>query len=283
MNRKNIIFIIVLVGIGIVFGIKNIIGDLVSNNKIGVLDIDYAIMDSKDAIEDIDYLVGNGVKALIIRVNSPGGGVAASQEIYQHIARVKEENNILIVSAFSAVAASGGYYVALDSDFIFANPGSVVGSIGVIMSYPILEEMLGYIGINQETIKSSEYKDTGSPYRKLNESEEEYLQELVDDMYNQFVGAVSKHRKINKDVIMNKFKGKVFTGLQAKENGLIDSVGSYVDALEYVKTKLSISSENIIYAKEEDNGLFDFIFNNLSNKLEYSNFNNYKVPSYLWQ
>ena len=201
MNRKNIIFIIVLVGIGIVFGIKNIIGDLVSNNKIGILDIDYTIMDSKDAIEDIDYLVENGVKALIVRVNSPGGGVAASQEIYQHIVRVKELNNILIVSAFSAVAASGGYYVALDSDFIFANPGSVVGSIGVIMSYPILEEMLGYIGINQETIKSSEYKDTGSPYRKLNESEEEYLQELVDDMYNQFVGAVSKHRKINKDVI----------------------------------------------------------------------------------
>ena len=105
-------------------------------------------------LDIVQYLVENGVKALIIRVNSPGGGVAASQEIYQHIARVKEENNILIVSAFSAVAASGGYYVALDSDFIFANPGSVVGSIGVIMSYPILEEMLGYIGINQETIKS---------------------------------------------------------------------------------------------------------------------------------
>ena len=104
------------------------------------------------------------------------------------------------------------------------------------MSYPILEEMLGYIGINQETIKSSEYKDTGSPYRELNESEEEYLQGLVDDMYKQFVEAVSKHRKIDKDTIINKFQGKVFTGLQAKENGLIDSIGSYVDAIEYVKT-----------------------------------------------
>ena len=248
-----------------------------------MLDVDYTIMDSKDAIEDIDYLIDNGIKALIIRVNSPGGGVSASQEIYQHIVRVKEESDILVVSAFSAVAASGGYYVALDSDFIFANPGSVVGSIGVIMSYPILEEMLGYIGINQETIKSSEYKDTGSPYRELNESEEEYLQGLVDDMYKQFVESVSKHRKIDKDTIINKFQGKVFTGLQAKENGLIDSIGSYIDAIEYVKTKLAITNENVIYPKEEKNGLFDFIFNNLSNKLQYPNFNNYKVPSYLWQ
>ena len=283
MSKRNIIFIVVLVVVGFVFIAKNVFSNFISSNKIGILDIDYTIMDSKDAIKDIDYLIDNGIKALIIRVNSPGGGVSASQEIYQYIVRVKEENDIFVVSAFSAVAASGGYYVALDSDFIFANPGSVVGSIGVIMSYPILEEMLGYIGIKQETIKSSEYKDTGSPYRELNESEEEYLQGLVDDMYKQFVESVSKHRKIDKDTIINKFQGKVFTGLQAKENGLIDSIGSYIDAIEYVKIKLAITNENILYAKDEKKGLFDFIFNNLSNKLGYPNFNKNKVPSYLWQ
>lgn len=173
-------------------------------------------------------------KGILIRINSPGGTVAASQEIYQAIIKAKKKKPIVIT--MGDIAASGGYYIASAADAIYANPGTLTGSIGVITSYLNFYDLLNKIGVKGIVIKSGEYKDIGNPTRPLTEQEKKILQELLDTTYDQFLSDVAKGRKIPKEKVSQIAKGLIYTGSQAKKIGLVDYLGDYQNALKHIQT-----------------------------------------------
>ncbi len=250
--------------------------------KVGLITVDYAITSSSQFNKELDYLIDRGdIKDVVLRLNTPGGGVASSQEIYSRIISEKNKSNINFIASMESVAASGGYYIAIAADEIFANPGSITGSIGVIMEYPIIDELLETVGIEYNTIKSSSFKDSGSPFRDMTSEEKKYFQELIDDLYNQFIKAVSDERDISIDRVREIANGKVYSGKQAYEIGLVDTLGSLNDVLDYIKSKREYKNKiEVVNMPNEENSIFDFIFNILSYKLEPSNLN-YTLPQYL--
>ena len=174
------------------------------------------------------------VKGLILRINSPGGTVGASQEIYHAIKKIKEENNIPIVAQIGDVGASGAYYAALGADTIFANPGSLVGSIGVIIGNVSIDEFAQKYGLDYNVYKSGTYKDILSMWRESSSQEKKLLQNLVDNVFEQFQADFIDSRKISKKDAQKVSQGQIYTGQQALELNLIDKVGGYEDALTYI-------------------------------------------------
>ncbi|MAQ64735.1 signal peptide peptidase SppA [bacterium] len=174
------------------------------------------------------------VKGLLIRINSPGGTVAASQEIYNSIKRIKEELKIPVVAQIGDVGASGAYYAALGADTIFANPGSLVGSIGVIIGNLSIHKLAEKHGIDYKVYKSGPYKDLLSMWRPSNEDEDELLQHVIDNVYDQFKKAFIQSRKITNETASKLAQGQIYTGLQALDHQMIDKIGGYHDALSYI-------------------------------------------------
>ncbi len=199
--------------------------------KVAVVDIDGVIFESREVVRQLrKYQKDNTIKALVVRINSPGGGIAASQEIYEHIRRVRDSGKPVIAS-MGTVAASGGYYVALGADSIMALPGTTTGSIGVIAEFPNFSGLMEKIGVDFTTIKSGQFKDSGSPYRAPRPEELEYFQDWIDDGYRQFVDVVVTERQMQPQQVKNVADGRVFTGYQALQLGLIDTLGTYRDAI----------------------------------------------------
>jgi len=190
------------------------------------------------------------IKAVVLRINSPGGTVAAVQEIYDEVMNLRNKG-IKVVASMGDVAASGGYYVASAADKIVANPGTLTGSIGVIMEYAHGQELFKKIGLKIETIKSGKYKDTGSFSRETTPEERQILQSLINDAYSQFVGAIEKGRNIPREKILTFADGRIFTGAQAKELGVIDQLGNRDDAIKLAASLAGIEGEpNVIIEKE---------------------------------
>ncbi len=191
------------------------------------------------------------VKAIILRVDSPGGGVAASQEIYREFKRVREEKKKKIVVSMASVAASGGYYIAAPADKIFANPGTVTGSIGVIAEWLNYKELAEWAKLKPVVFKSGEFKDTGSATRDLTEAEKKYFQGMIDELYVQFVNAVTEGRQgkgepgseLNKERVRLLADGRVYTGEAAKKKGLVDEIGNYEDAVKATAKLVGIKGE----------------------------------------
>ena len=215
--------------------------------KISVLKLDGPISDSSGSsfLRDItssnsvlDLLTkatrDSNVKGIVIRINSPGGTVAASQELYRAVIKAKKKKPVVIT--MGDVAASGGYYIASAADVIFANPGTLTGSIGVITSYLNFYDLLNKIGVKGITIKSGEFKDIGNPTRPSTEQEKKILQSLLDDTYDQFITDVAKGRNIPKEKIRQIAKGLIYSGRQAKKIGLVDHLGDYSTALNYTQS-----------------------------------------------
>ncbi len=200
-------------------------------NNVAVVEIDGIIINSEKAVRQIKrYRQNRNVNAILLRVDSPGGGVAASQEIFEEVKKTVENGKPVVVS-MGAVAASGGYYVSLPASSIVANPGTITGSIGVISRFFHVEELLDKIGVDVTTIKSGRFKDSGSIYRDMAEFEKTYWQDLMDDVYVQFVSAVAETRQFDLDRAYELAEGKTYTGRQAYELGLIDTLGTYEDAI----------------------------------------------------
>ncbi|RQD76727.1 MAG: signal peptide peptidase SppA [Candidatus Syntrophonatronum acetioxidans] len=170
-------------------------------------------------------------RAVVLRVNSPGGSAAASQEIHREISKIREEGKPVVVS-MADVAASGGYYISVAADKIMANPGTTTGSIGVIMQFANLEELYEKLGVDFETIKSGEYKDMGDPGRSVTPEEREVMQAMADDVFDQFVEAVAQGREMSREEVLEVADGRVFTGRQALDKGLIDDMGDLYDAVD---------------------------------------------------
>ena len=173
------------------------------------------------------------VKAIVIRINSPGGTVGASQELYKAVISARKRKPIVIT--MGDIAASGGYYIASAADAIFANPGTITGSIGVITSYLNFYDLLNKLGVKGITIKSGEFKDLGNPTRPLLPQERAILQSLLDDTYDQFISDVAHGRKMQKKEIASIAKGLIYTGKQARKIGLVDYLGDYSQALQHAQ------------------------------------------------
>ena len=232
------------------------------SEKIGIVNIRGVISGSQDAIEQIEeFGKDKSVKAVVLRIDSPGGGVASSQEIYAAVKRIRKHK--IVVASLGSVAASGGYMIACAADKIVANPGTVTGSISAIMYFANAEDLLKKIGLKFSVIKSGKFKDIGSPARGMSDEEKQILQALVDDIYFQFVDTVSEDRKIPREVVKNIADGRVFTGRQALQHKLIDFLGDRSFA-ERLATKMAGMKEipEVVYPPKKDITFLDFILQN---------------------
>ena len=265
---------LVIVGLGLLFGGVSFLLDedsgLRFGNRIGVVSIKGIISDSKPVVELIKkYRKDDRVKAIILRIDSPGGGTAASQEIYREIQRTVSKKKV--VASMGNVAASGGYYVALAANKIVANPATLTGSIGVILDLPNFKELLKKIGVSRETVKSGPYKDIGSPVREMTPEERRLLEEVINNVYQQFVEVVVKGRRLSREQVEKIADGRIFTGEQAKALGLIDELGSFEDAIDLTKRMVGLSGEvKLIYPEKKRISVWDLIFSKMIGEITQS-------------
>lgn len=220
-----------LLGLGalawVVVGADRLMGD-----RVAVVNVQGLIADARPTVDQIErYRVQPSVRALVLRIESPGGGVAPSQEIYAAIGRFRRASGKPVVASLGGVAASGGYYVAAAADRILANPGSITGSIGVIMQLPNFSGLLQKVGIRTTIIKSGAFKDLGGAVRDLSEAERRLLQDLLDDVHAQFIEAVATGRKLDRPKVEALADGRIFTGRQAMALGLVDELGDLREAI----------------------------------------------------
>jgi protease IV len=218
--------------------------DFSFSDRIQVVDIEGELLQSTPILEQLKrYEDSNSVKAILLNIDSPGGGVAVSQEIYAELRRLREKKDKTIVAYLSSTGASGAYYVACAANKIVANPGTIVGSIGVIAEWVSYAELLEWAKLKDIVFKTGEFKDTGSPTRPLTDNEKKYFQGLIDDMYVQFVEAVSSGRKLDLQEVRSMADGRVFTGRDAKERKLIDEIGNFQDAIDLTAKLSGISGK----------------------------------------
>ena len=220
-------------------------------SKLGILEVRGTILDSAQLVDQIDEFRDNdSIKAVVLRIDSPGGGVGPAQEIYAELLRLAKEKPLIV--SMGSVAASGGYYLAVAGERIFANPGTITGSIGVIMTFPDFQELMGKVGVKTEVVKSGRFKDIGSSTRSFTSADRELLQGMIDDVQAQFVEAVSKGRKMPVERLQPFVDGRIFTGRQALKIGLIDQLGTMNDAINYA-SKLVGLGENptLVYPEPE--------------------------------
>lgn len=226
-------------------------------DRVAIIELKGIILNSEDIVRQIKrYKKSSGVKAIVLYVDSPGGGVSASEEIFQELKKARQKKPVVI--SMGSVAASGGYYVALGGSKIVANPGTITGSIGVIAQFPNMKKLLDKIGIDFEIIKSGRFKDSGNPYRGLTKEEKEYLQSVIDNVYEQFVDHVVEERKLKKEDVLKIADGRIFTGKQALSLGLVDTLGTLEDAIKIAGEMAGIKGEpKIVKERKKRLGLFD--------------------------
>lgn len=205
---------------------------IVGGDRVAIVEVFGTITSPYDVIRQLKkYGEDGSIPSVVLHINSPGGGVAASQEIYEEINKLREKG-VKVVASMSAVAASGAYYIACAADTIVANPGTLTGSIGVIFEWPILSELMRKLGVKLEVIKSGDMKDVGSIGRPITRREREMLQSVVDDTYNQFVEVISRERGLPIEDVIELADGRIFTGNQARDLGLVDVIGNFEDAIQ---------------------------------------------------
>jgi protease-4 len=213
--------------------------------NIGLIEIKGPIYSSREYLSDIKFFEeADFVKGVLIRLETPGGSVGAVQEVYQEVLKLSKKKPV--VASMGNISASGGYYIACAANKIFANPGTLTGSIGVIFEYMNLEGVLQAIKVKPVVFKSGKFKDAGSPFRKLSPEEEKYLQGLIDELYLQFRNVVKERRGLTEDVLNKVANGKVFTGESALKYGLIDAIGTTGDAIDELKKMTGIKKEKIV-------------------------------------
>lgn len=242
-------------------------GGLSFGDKIAVVEVEGVITEPDSINKQIkEYGERDDVKAIVIRINSPGGGVGPSQEIYRELKKVRAKKKV--VASMGAVAASGGYYIAVAADKIIANPGTITGSIGVIMEFTDAEGLLSKIGLKGYVIKSGEYKDIGSPLRGMRDNEKKLLQDVIDDVYQQFISAVAENRKLKIDAVRKFSDGRIFSGHQAMALGLVDEIGNFQDAIDTAAAMAHIKGKPVVlYPEKRGIRLWDIIFGDAAGQM----------------
>jgi protease-4 len=257
------IFILILVAIGFIrLGFVAFEEDEFpwsNGDRIALIEISGVISESGEVIENLKkYGQQERIKGIVLRIDSPGGGVVPAQEIYKAVLEIKEKGKPVIAS-MGNIAASGGYYIACAADEILANPGTITGSIAVIMALSNFEELLEKIGLKATVIKTGKHKDMGSPLRPLTEEEKSLLQGLLDDVHYQFIEAVAQGRKLPLEKIKELADGRIFTGRQAKNLGLIDQLGTLEDAINYTGKLAKIPGKPKVVRPEKKRGLLSWM------------------------
>ena len=241
--------------------------NLMFGEKVGIIEVKGVIANVQPIIEDLAKFRKDGsVKAVVVRIDSPGGGVSPSQELYEEVRRTVRQKPVVV--SMGSVAASGGYYIACAAQKIYANPGTITGSIGVILQFTNFEELLRKIGFRMEVVKSGAYKDVGNPGREMTPEEKAYLQEVVDNVHQQFVRDVARGRRLDVEEVREVADGRIFTGEQAMGLGLVDELGNLKDAIDAAAKMAAIEGEpKIIYPEKEKKSVFDYLFDRVTEKL----------------
>jgi protease-4 len=245
---------VTIVSLVIILFQKNLpVGD-----RIALVRVEGPIVDSKNAIEEIrGYAKDASIKAVVLRIDSPGGAVAPSQEIYEEVKKVVAKKKVVV--SMGSVAASGGYYIASPATKIVANPGTLTGSIGVIMEIPNLEGLMNKIGVKTEVIKSGSHKDIASVFRGIRKEDREILQGVLDNVHEQFITAVAEGRRMLREDVKKIADGRVFTGEQAVRVGLVDQLGDLEDAEKTAADLAGIRGEPVVVTKKEGLSLINLL------------------------
>lgn len=235
--------------------------DRLGGSKVALITVEGVILDSKEIIDQLEkYRTNPSVKAIVLRINSPGGGVAPSQEIYEEILKTRQVNKKPVVASMGSVAASGGYYVASAADLIMANPGSITGSIGVLLQVPNISGLLQKIGVKSVVVKSGQHKDLASPTREMTDAERQILQGMLDDVHNQFIDVVAEGRQINRKKVEAMADGRIFSGREAQSLGLVDHLGNLQDAIDRAGTLAGIRGKpTVIQERKRGFSLLDLL------------------------
>jgi protease-4 len=265
----------ILTGIFFLFlgGLSLLISSLISHDSqtdifsskegVGIVELKGLIISSEQTLKQLtEFRHDPNVKSVVLRIDSPGGSVGASQEIYKEVMRTNEIKPV--IASMGSMGASGGYYAALGAENIIANPGTMTGSIGVIVKLPNLEGLFEKIGYRSEVIKSGPLKDVGASNRPMSEEERKLMQDLIDNVYGQFVRDIAAARGMEEDIIQELADGRVYTGEQALEVGLIDSLGNFTDAITIAADMggLDIEAPRLIYPKVDRKfSLFNLLTN----------------------
>jgi len=241
-----VVSLVVIVGLLLVFGLAFSLSrwQRFGGSKVALITVEGVILDSKETIEQLDkYRTNPTVKAIVLRINSPGGGVSPSQEIYEELVKTRQVTGKPVVASMGSLAASGGYYIASAADVIVANPGSITGSIGVLIQVPNITGLLQKIGVRSVVVKSGEHKDLASPTREMTDAERHILQRLLDDVHDQFIDVVAKARKLDRKKVEALADGRIFSGREAQSLGLVDQLGNLQDAINRAASLAGISGK----------------------------------------
>jgi protease-4 len=255
----GVLLCLFVISIGVFFYFTSRDESFWGGEKIAIIEVKGVLLDPQPTIEKLTRFRKNKeIKVIILRIDSPGGGVGPAQEIYAEVKRTQREKKVL--ASVGSVAASGGYYIACAADTIMANPGSITGSIGVIVESLNVEELLKKIGLRSNVIKSGKHKDIGSPMRPMTEEDRRLLQGVLDNIHEQFIQAVAEGRNLPLEKVRPLADGRIFSGQQAKDLGLIDTLGNLEDAIAMAAEIGGISGEpEIIYPERKRFSILDYI------------------------
>ncbi|MCE5311647.1 MAG: signal peptide peptidase SppA [Nitrospiraceae bacterium] len=232
--------------------------DVSLGEKVALIRIEGPILQSRDVVEELKgYLRDGSIKAVVVRVDSPGGGVVPSQEIFEEMKKAAAKKKVVV--SMGSVAASGGYYISAPATRIVANPGTLTGSIGVIMELPNLKGLMEKIGVKTEVVKSGRHKDIASVFRGIGPEERQILQTVMDDVHEQFITAVAESRKIPVEYARRLADGRIFTGRQAKKLKLVDELGDLQDAIKLAGQLSGIKGEPEVVMKKERHPIYDIL------------------------
>lgn len=237
--------------------------------KIGVVQVFGTIMAAEQTVEEIkEYADDNSIKAIIVHIDSPGGAVAPSQEIHDAILEARKKKKV--VASMATLAASGGYYIAVAADRIISNPGTLTGSIGVIINLVNFQELLGKVGVHPMVVKSGKFKDIGSGFRAMTDEEKAVMQEMINDVYGQFVGAVAKGRNMPVEKVKELADGRVYTGSQALKLGMVDEMGGFESAVKTTAKLAGIEGEpHLVYHEESYAVLKELLSQKMASKFDW--------------
>ncbi len=230
--------------------------------RIALVEVRGPITRGEDTVKQIiKYREDDSVRGIVVRVDSPGGAVAPTQEIFDELRKTREAGKV-IVASMGSIAASGGYYIACAADSIMANPGTITGSIGVITTVPNAEGLLDKIGVDWQVIKSGRHKDIGSVSRSMTDEEFGLLQSVVDDVYEQFVNEVTRYRPLSREEVVELADGRIYTGNQAKPLGLVDRLGTYQDAISLAGEMAGLSEKPSVI-RQRPKTFFEMLMENM--------------------
>jgi len=272
MKRNPVLIVFVTAAVlGVLFVVVVSLASFLSGNRwtsvpitsgggsVALIKVEGLLVSSENIVDELnDYAEDGSIKAVVMRIDSPGGGVVPSQEIFNAVKHVKQEGKKVVVS-MGSVAASGGYYIAAAADKVVANPGTLTGSIGVKMEFANVEKLLEKIGVKGMVVKAGQYKDIGSPFRDMTEPEKKLLQDVIDDVHSQFIEAVSEGRGLPKNDVTAIADGRIFTGRQALSLKLVDQLGDLEDSIRLAGVLAGIKGKPKVVEKKKKISFLDFL------------------------